>query len=85
MATEDFVGPVNLGNPEEFTVRELADTVLRLTGSESRVESRPLPEDDPRQRQPDITLASERLGWSPTVPLEAGLAKTIDYFRTVNE
>jgi UDP-glucuronate decarboxylase len=80
MEAEGFVGPVNLGNPHEFTVRELAELVLRLTGSPSRIESQPLPEDDPRQRQPDITLARERLGWQPTVPLEEGLRMTIDYF-----
>jgi UDP-glucuronate decarboxylase len=84
METDDFVGPVNLGNPGEFTVRELAEMVLRMTESSSPIEAHPLPEDDPRQRQPDITLARERLGWSPSIPLEEGLRKTIDYFRTVN-
>lgn len=83
MEAEDFVGPVNLGNPGEFTVRELAETILRMTGSSSHVESHPLPEDDPRQRRPDITLARERLGWSPSISLEDGLVRTIDYFRTV--
>jgi UDP-glucuronate decarboxylase len=76
-----FCGPVNLGNPGEFTMRQLAETVLRLTGSKSRLVQRPLPPDDPRQRQPDITLARSRLGWEPKVPLEDGLKETIAYFR----
>ena len=77
----DFTGPVNLGNPHECTMLELAETTLRLTGSKSKLERRPLPPDDPKQRQPDISLAKERLGWSPTVPLEDGLKETIAYFR----
>jgi len=77
----NFTGPVNLGNPNEFTMLELADKVIELTGSRSKVVLRPLPQDDPRQRQPDITLARERLGWSPTVQLAEGLRKTIDYFK----
>jgi UDP-glucuronate decarboxylase len=77
-----FAGPVNLGNPTEFTIRELGELVLRLTGSKSRIDYRPLPVDDPRQRQPDISLATEKLGWRPTVALEEGLVKTIDYFRS---
>lgn len=77
----DFIGPVNMGNPGEFTMLDLAETVIRLTKSSSRLRFLPLPMDDPRQRQPDITLAGERLGWIPEVPLEAGLAVTIDYFR----
>jgi len=77
----DFTGPVNLGNPAEFTIRELAEMVLRLTGSRSTIVFRPLPADDPRQRQPDITLARSRLGWEPKVPLEEGLRRTIAYFR----
>jgi UDP-glucuronate decarboxylase len=83
MATEDRVtGPVNLGNPSEITMRELATTIVRLTRSGSRLVSRPLPADDPRQRQPDITRArTELAGWQPTVGLEAGLTKTIEYFR----
>ena len=76
-----FTGPVNLGNPEEFTMRELAALVLRLTGSTSRVVHRPLPTDDPRQRRPDIALAREILHWRPTVAVEEGLLRTIDYFR----
>jgi UDP-glucuronate decarboxylase len=78
---EDFTGPVNLGNPGEFTIAELAQQVLALTGSSSPIEYRPLPENDPKQRQPDITLARERLGWEPKVPLEEGLQRTIAYFR----
>jgi len=74
-------GPVNLGNPKEFTMRELADTVAGLCGTEPRVEFRPLPADDPRQRCPDITRAHELLGWQPTIPLAQGLKPTIDYFR----
>jgi UDP-glucuronate decarboxylase len=79
----DFAGPVNLGNPEEFTIRDLAETVIHMTGSRSRIVLRPLPQDDPVQRQPNITLAKEKLGWEPKVPLEEGLAKTIAYFRAV--
>lgn len=75
-----FTGPVNLGNPGEFTMLELAKKVIELTGSKSELTFKPLPEDDPKQRQPDITLAKEQLGWEPTVKLEAGLQKTIDYF-----
>ncbi len=74
-------GPINLGNPGEFTIRHLAEEVLRLTGSTSRIEFRALPQDDPRQRQPDITKAREALGWEPRIPLEAGLIRTIEDFR----
>jgi len=81
----DFTGPVNLGNPGEFTILELAEKVVAMTGSGSRVERRPLPTDDPRQRKPDIALAKQALGWEPTVPLDKGLVKTIDYFRTVSQ
>jgi UDP-glucuronate decarboxylase len=77
----DFTGPVNLGNPVEFTMLELAEAVLRLTASKSQLVRMPLPADDPRQRQPDITLAKTRLDWAPQVPLEAGLEQTIAYFR----
>ena len=81
MATEESVtGPVNLGNPEEFTIRQLAELVIELTGSKSRIEEHPLPADDPRQRQPDIRRARELLDWEPTVPLVEGLQKTIAYF-----
>jgi UDP-glucuronate decarboxylase len=81
---DDFVGPVNLGNPDEFTIRELAEQVLELTGSRCRLVSRPLPADDPAQRQPDITLAMQRLGWEPTVPLREGLTRTIQWFRSID-
>jgi UDP-glucuronate decarboxylase len=81
MNTDDSVtGPINLGNPTEFTILELAELVIELTGSKSVIQKQPLPADDPRQRQPDIRRAREVLGWEPTVPLEAGLKKTIDYF-----
>ena len=76
-----FTGPVNVGNPREFTMRELAELVIRLTGSRSKIQFRELPEDDPRQRKPDITLAREKLGWEPRTPLEEGLQRTIEYFR----
>jgi UDP-glucuronate decarboxylase len=81
MATPaDFQGPMNLGNPVEFTIRELAEKVVELTGARSKLIQEPLPADDPRQRQPDISLARKRLDWSPKVELEAGLVKTIEYF-----
>jgi len=81
MNTEEAVtGPVNLGNPSEFTIRALAEKVIALTGSGSALEFRPLPSDDPRQRQPDISRAKLLLDWSPTTALEAGLVKTIAYF-----
>jgi UDP-glucuronate decarboxylase len=84
MDTDDsFCGPINLGNADEFTIRELAELVIRHTGSASRLEQRPLPTDDPRQRQPDIALARRVLEWEPTVKLEQGLKKTIDYFRAL--
>jgi UDP-glucuronate decarboxylase len=81
MATEDgFTGPVNLGNPREFTVRDLAEEILSITGSRSKIVHQPLPADDPRQRQPDITLAKAVLGWAPAVTLKEGLEKTVAYF-----
>ncbi len=80
---EGFTGPVNMGNPEEFTIRQLAETVIRMTGSRSRIIYRPLPQDDPVQRRPDIALAREKLGWEPRTPLSEGLEKTIAYFRKV--
>jgi len=81
MATgDDVTGPVNLGNPGEFTMIELAENVIELTNSNSKLVFEPLPADDPKQRKPDITLAKEKLGWEPTVPLREGLAKTIEYF-----
>lgn len=76
-------GPINLGNPGEFTIAELADRVLAATGSTGGIEYRPLPQDDPIRRQPDITRAGDVLGWSPTIPLDEGLGKTIDYFRSL--
>lgn len=81
MRQDAEIGPLNLGNPAEFTIRELAETVLRLTGSNSRIVFRPLPADDPVRRQPDITLARKILGWAPKVELEDGLKETIAYFR----
>ena len=80
---EEFTGPVNLGNPDEFTMLQLATAVIRLTGSRSTLEFRPLPADDPRKRQPDIALAVRELGWMPRIKLEEGLENTIDYFRGV--
>src|SRR5687767_15060112 len=81
MATPDeLTGPVNLGNPAEFSIRELAERILALTGSRSRIEHKPLPEDDPRRRQPDIALARKVLGWAPRTVLETGLRPTIEYF-----
>lgn len=78
---DDVTGPVNLGNPVEFTMFGLAEAVIKLTGSKSRIEHRPLPQDDPRQRKPDISLAKQLLDWEPTVPLEEGLRRTVSYFR----
>jgi UDP-glucuronate decarboxylase len=84
MDTPDhFLGPVNLGNPVEFTIIDLAQTIIRMTGSSSRIVFAPLPQDDPTQRKPDISLAKEMLFWEPKIPLEEGLTKTIDYFRKV--
>jgi UDP-glucuronate decarboxylase len=78
-----FPGPINLGNPREFTIRELAELVIELTGSKSKLVFRPLPADDPKQRQPDISLARKLLDWEPSIPLEAGLKRTIDHFDSV--
>jgi UDP-glucuronate decarboxylase len=84
MASRDeFTGPVNIGNPNEFTILELAGKVIELTGSKSKIIRMPLPPDDPAQRQPDITLAKKELDWTPLIQLEEGLVKTIDYFRSV--
>ena len=83
---DDFTGPVNIGNPGEFTMLELAEKILHMTGSRSKLQFLPLPADDPKQRRPDITLASERLGgWRPVVTLDEGLEKTIEYFRRIIE
>jgi UDP-glucuronate decarboxylase len=76
----DVSGPINLGNPVEFTIRELAELVIEMTGSKSELEFRPLPQDDPMQRKPDISRARETLGWEPSVALREGLTKTIEYF-----
>ncbi|MDO9083593.1 MAG: NAD-dependent epimerase/dehydratase family protein, partial [Humidesulfovibrio sp.] len=80
---DEFTGPMYLGNPGEFTILELAQTVIRMTGSRSRIVHRPLPQDDPLQRQPDITLARSVIGWEPGTKLEEGLVKTIAFFRRV--
>ena len=79
---DDITGPINLGNPEEFTIKELAERVLELTSSNSVLNFLPLPEDDPRQRKPDISLAGKLLGWAPSMNLEDGLPLTIEYFRS---
>jgi UDP-glucuronate decarboxylase len=84
MATpDDFLGPVNLGNPREFTILELAERLIRMTGSRAKIIFKPLPQDDPAQRKPDIRMARETLGWQPKIPLEEGIEKTIAYFRKV--
>ena len=80
---EEFIGPVNIGNPNEFTILELAEKVIQLTGSKSKIIKMPLPPDDPMHRQPDITLAKKELDWSPKIQLDEGLAKTIEYFRQI--
>ena len=80
---DSFTGPVNLGNPVEFTMLSLAEMIIRMTSSKSKIIYLPLPQDDPKQRQPDISLARKELGWSPAVDLETGLGKTIGYFRKV--
>ncbi|MEO0722252.1 MAG: NAD-dependent epimerase/dehydratase family protein, partial [Pseudomonadota bacterium] len=77
---EGITGPMNLGNPNEFTIRELAETVIELTGSSSKLVNKDLPVDDPKQRQPDISFAKETLGWQPKVELREGLGRTITYF-----
>jgi UDP-glucuronate decarboxylase len=77
---DEVVGPINLGNPKEFTIRSLAEIIIEMTGSASKIVHRPLPADDPRQRQPDISRAKEQLGWQPTLALREGLGKTISYF-----
>jgi UDP-glucuronate decarboxylase len=82
---DEFYGPVNLGNPGEFTILELAQKTIELTKSNSRIIFQPLPSDDPTQRKPDITLAGKKLGWEPNIPLEQGLIDTIKYFRDILE
>jgi len=83
MECENFIGPVNLGNPTETTILEFAEKIIDLTGSSSKIIFQPLPADDPKQRQPDITLADDKLCWKPVVPVEDGLQRTIDYFRSL--
>ena len=84
-APDDFTGPVNIGNPGEFTIMELAKLIVEIAGSKSKVGTgKPLPPDDPKQRQPDISLARAKLGWEPKVPLREGLAKTIEWFRSID-
>ena len=80
---EEFTGPVNIGNPNEFTMLELAEKVIKLTGSKSKIIYLPLPADDPTQRQPNISLAKKELGWEPKIMLDEGLVKTIDYFKSI--
>jgi UDP-glucuronate decarboxylase len=80
-AEEDVIGPINLGNPNEFTIRQLAEEVIALTGSGSQIVTKPLPADDPRQRQPDIDLARDKLGWTPKIEFHDGLRNTAAYFR----
>jgi UDP-glucuronate decarboxylase len=80
---DDFTGPVNIGNPNEFTMLELAEKVIKLTGTKSKIVFQPLPADDPMQRQPDISLAKQKLNWEPKIQLEEGLQRTIEYFRTI--
>ena len=83
-APDDVIGPVNIGNPVEFTMMELARHVIELTGSKSRIVHKPMPEDDPTQRQPEISLAKAKLNWEPKIHLREGLGKTIEYFRSLN-
>jgi UDP-glucuronate decarboxylase len=82
MATpKEVTGPINMGNPGEFTILQLAETVLKMVGGRSKIGRHPLPQDDPKQRRPDITLAKTTLGWEPKITLQEGLLKTIEYFR----
>ena len=83
MNQENFLGPVNLGNPGEFTILELAEKIIKMTGSKSKIVFKPLPQDDPKQRQPDITLAKQKLKWEPKVKLDDGLKPTIEYFKKI--
>ncbi len=80
-SADDFTGPMNMGNPGEFTIKELAETVVEMTGTSSKIIYEPLPQDDPKQRRPDISMAKEHLQWEPTITLREGLVKTIDYFQ----
>lgn len=81
MQSENFIGPVNIGNPEEYTILDLARKIIAMTGSKSTISKKPLPSDDPTQRKPDITLANQKLGWQPKVSVDEGLKRTIEYFR----
>ena len=83
MNQEEIVGPVNTGNPNEFTILELAEKVIEMTGSKSKIILKDLPEDDPIQRKPDNTLAREKLGWEPQIQLEEGMKKTINHFKSL--
>ncbi len=83
-APDSFIGPVNLGNPGEFTIRELAETVIEMTGAKVSLVNKPLPADDPSRRRPDIALAKKHLNWEPTIPLRDGLRKTIDWFKSID-
>lgn len=83
MDQDGFVGPVNIGNPDEFTIKELAEKVIKLSGSKSQLTFEPLPADDPTRRKPDISLAKEKLGWDPGIKLDVGLKSTIDWFKTI--
>ena len=85
MDADGIVEPVNLGNPGEFTMRELAEAVCRVAGTDARIRFMPLPQDDPVRRKPDISKAKRLLGWEPTIPLEEGLARTVEYFRSSAE
>ncbi len=85
VSSDEITGPVNIGNPFEFSIRELAEKIIDLTGSSSKLEYKPLPSDDPIQRQPDITQAKELLGWEPRIQLEEGLNKTIPFFEACLE
>ena len=82
LMNSDIKGPVNLGNPSEFTIMELAEKVLAITSSKSKIVYNPVPEDDPERRKPDIALAKEKLGWHPNIELDGGLKETIEYFRS---
>jgi UDP-glucuronate decarboxylase len=82
-STDDLTGPINLGNPDEFTIRKLAEQIIVLTGSASRIDFKPLPSDDPTQRQPDIARARQHLGWEPTIPLTEGLKRTVSFFEAM--
>jgi UDP-glucuronate decarboxylase len=79
--SDEITGPINVGNPNEFTIKQLAETILKMVGGKSKLVLKPLPQDDPKQRQPNITLARETLNWEPQVNLEKGLGETINYFK----